>query len=64
MLVIDIGCIRTGVDRISRCFFGAHGFDASCRFLMDGIVNDCSVISELELCAVAWDCNSSDDGGD
>lgn len=54
LFVIDTGWIRTGVDKISRCcFFGAAGFDASLRFLMDGIVNDCSVISVLELCDVA-----------
>lgn len=54
---MDTGWIKTGVDNISRCcFFGADGFDASCLFLMDGIVNDCSVTSALELWLVAGDC--------
>lgn len=48
--VIETGWIKIGVDKISRSFFGAPEFDASLRFLMDGIVNDGS--SEL-LLAVA-----------
>lgn len=51
--------MSTGVDKISRCFFGAAGFEASCRFLMDGIVNDCSVISVLELYGVDWGCDGA-----
>lgn len=60
VFVIDTGCMSTGVDKISRCcFFGAAGFDASFRFLMDGIVNDCSVITVLD----CEGCADDDDDG-
>lgn len=51
VFVIAVGFIKTGVDKMSRSFFGAPELVASFRFFMDGIVNDCSIASAVdELC--------------